>query len=171
MENEEKIIFQNEAAGIYTKDFFFVTGKILLQLAKRNQVPLLVAVVDIDDFEALTSEFGNATGEKLLELTTKLIEDHCRTSDLVAFMGKGQIGLIFYNITNVDAKNTLEVLREKVAKNTYLINNEERYMTVSIGGSIMQSRINAGAIEMVYEQACMAVETAQRKGKNCVVVY
>ena len=164
-------LFQNKQAGIYNKDFFFEAGKIIVQLAKRNQVPTLVALIDIDDFEMLNTSYGTVTADKILELTTELVIDRCRVSDLVAFLGDGKMGLIFYNITSADAKATLESLREIVANKEYLINDEKKQVTVSIGGTIMHSRTNSGGIEALYDQATIAVEAVRRKGSNGVMVY
>ncbi len=164
MDNTKPMIYQNEDTGIYSKDFFFAAGKILLQLAKRNQVPLLVAIVNINNLEDLNSEYGNNVGDKMLELITKITHDKFRDSDLIAYLGDAQIGIIFYNITSEVAKTTLEGLRDKLSNNIYNV-------TVSIGGTIMNSRTNSGSIDTAYKQACMAIETAQQKGKNSVVVY
>jgi len=164
-------LFQNKKVGIYNKDFFFEAGKIIVQLAKRNQVPTLVALIDIDDFEIINTSYGTATGEKILELTTELIMDRCRSSDLIAFIGDGKVGLVFYNITSVDAKTTLESLRETVSNNEYFINDEKKQITVSIGGTIMHSRTNSGGLDALYDQAIIAVEAVRRKGSNGVMVY
>jgi len=164
-------LFQNKKSGIYNKDFFFEAGKIIIQLAKRNQVPTLMALVDIDDFEMLNTFYGTDTGEKILEWTTELIIEQCRSSDLISFIGDGKVGLIFYNITSTNAKNILESLRERVSLNEYLINGEKKHITVSIGGTIMHSRTNSGCVDALYEQAAMAVEAVRRKGNNMVMVY
>lgn len=163
---KKNILFQDDLSGTYTKDFFFEAGKILLQLAKRNQVSLMVGVVKIDGFQDIDEKYN----EKITALTAEIIENKCRKSDLISYMGNGQIGLIFYNTTNANAKIALENIRAKVENSQYEINNKNIAVTVSIGGIAMHNLMTAGAITALYEQAENAVQNASKKG-NCVVVY
>lgn len=167
---KKNILFQDDLSGTYTKDFFFEAGKILLQLAKRNQVSLMVGVVEIDGFQDIDEKYNEKMSKKITALTAEIIENKCRKSDLISYMGNGQIGLIFYNTTNANAKIALENIRAKVENSQYEINNKNIAVTVSIGGIAMHNLMTAGAITALYEQAENAVQNASKKG-NCVVVY
>jgi diguanylate cyclase (GGDEF)-like protein len=162
--------FQNNATGIYTKDFFFEAGRILLQLAKRHQTAFMIAVVDVDNFNLLKEKHGSKIAYKILRLTAKIIGDQFRTSDIVADMEDGQIGVIFYNTSNVNAKIALEGLRKMVEESEYILNEEKIDVTVSIGASVMHNIMSARSVETLYEQAKIGVEIARSKGKNYVVV-
>jgi len=169
-QEEEKRKFQNESTGIYAKDFFFEAGRILLQLAKRHQTPFMIAVVEVDNFEELKRKNGDRIAYQILTLTAKIIGEKFRTSDIVADMEDGQIGVIFYNTSNVNAKTALEGLRKKIEGSQYILNEEKINVTASIGAVVMHNLISARTVETLYEQAKISVETAQKKGKNCVVV-
>jgi len=171
MNSSDYVLYHEQSVTIYKKGFFYEAGKIMVQLAKRNQIPLLVAVVEIDKLGDYDDTHGEGTADKLLELLTKMIVSKCRTSDLIAFMGEGRVGLVFYNITNVDAKNTLENLRQHIANNTFLINQEEKHIDIYIGGTIMHNQLNSGTIDSLFEQACIAVEALKKRGDNNVIVY
>ena len=169
-EEKQERNFQNKVTGIYTKDFFFEAGRILLQLAKRHQTPFMIAIVDVDNFKALEENYGNQIAYKILTLTAKIIGEKFRTSDIVADMEDGQIGVIFYNTSNVNAQIALEGLRKKVEKSQYIFNKEKINVTVSIGAVVMHNLMSARSVEVLYEQAKIGVEIAREKGKNCVVV-
>lgn len=171
MHSSDHVLYQEQSVTIYKKGFFFEAGKIMVQLAKRNQVPLLVAVVEINKLDTYDELYGEGTSEKLLELLTKMIVSKCRTSDLIASMGEGKVGLVFYNITNVNAKNTLESLRQYIANNNFLINQEEKHIDIYIGGTIMHNQLNAGTIDSLFEQANIAVEALRKRGGNSIIVY
>lgn len=171
MTDDQHIELHTEEATIYKRGFFFEAGKILVQLSKRNQIPTLVALAKIDNIDTYDTVYGVGTSEKILELVTKLIASKCRTSDVIASMGEGQIGLIFYNITKADAKKTLEGLSEAIANNIFLINQEEKHITVHIGGTIMQNRLNAGTIDSLYEQSTLALDAVKNKADGSVIVY
>ena len=169
-EEKQEKKFQNEATGLYTKDFFFEAGRILLQLAKRHQTAFMIAIVDVDNFKALEEKYGSQAAYKILTLTAKVIGEKFRNSDIVADMEDGQIGIIFYNTSNVNAKIALEGLRKRVEKSEYVFNEEKVNVTVSIGAVVMHNLMSARSVEILYEQAKIGVEIARDKGKNCVVV-
>jgi len=160
---------ESKLPRVYTKDFFFDAGAVLLQLAKRNQTPFMVATVKINDFNKINEEYGSKAAYEILELTTKLIADKCRTSDIVADMENGQTGIIFYNTTNTNAKIALTNVCEKVEQSTYTLNDTTLNMSVNIGGVVMHNLMSARSIEALYEQAKAALETT--KGTSSVVVY
>ncbi len=162
--------FQNEATNLYTKDFFFEAGKILLQLAKRHQTAFMLAVVEVDNFDTLKENYGSKVAYKILNLTANIIEDRFRTSDLVADMEDGQIGIIFYNTSSQNVKIALEALRKRVEESEYILNEKKIDVTVSIGASVMHHLRSARSIEVLYDQAKIGLEIAKDKGKNCVVV-
>jgi len=171
MNSSDHVLYQEQSVTIYKKGFFFEAGKIMVQLAKRNQVPLLVAVVEIDKLSTYDEQYGEGTADKLLELLTKMIVSKCRTSDLIASMGDGRVGVVFYNITNANAKKTLESLRQHIADNNFLINQEEKHIDIYIGGTIMHNQLNSGTIDSLFEQACIAVEALKKRGDNKIIVY
>lgn len=165
------ISLHTEEATIYKRIFFFEAGKILVQLAKRNEIPTLVALSEIDNIDIYDSEYGEGTSEKILELVTKLIASKCRTSDIIASMGEGKVGIIFYNITNANAKKTLETLSAEIEQHVFRINNDEKQVTVHFGGTIMQNRLNSGTIDSLYDQATIALESVHNKTDTRVIVY
>ena len=171
MTGDQYIELHAEETTIYKRGFFFEAGKILVQLAKRNQVPTLIALAEIDNIDTYDTLYGVGTSEKILELVTKLIASKCRTSDVIASMGEGKIGIIFYNITKVNAQKTLEGLSEAIANHIFLINQEEKHVTVHIGGTIMQNRLNSGTIDSLYEQATLALEAVKKRADGSVIVY
>ena len=162
--------FQNEKIGIYTKDFFFEAGRILLQLAKRHQEAFMIAMVEVDNFDEFKKTYGSTIAYKILTLTAKIIGEKFRTSDIVADMEDGQIGVIFYNTSHANVKIALEGLRKKVEESQYILNEEKLDVTVSIGASVMHNLGTSRTLDSLYEQAKIGVEIAKRRGKNCVVV-
>ena len=157
---------------IHTRDFFFEAGEILLQIAKRNKVPLLVATVTIDDFEKLHNEYEAKVVDDIFQFVIQKIQNKCRTSDIIANMGNGEIGLIFYNTTNVNSKLVFETIRAKIEENIYMFNEEIKVnLTVSIGGVVMHNLVSARTIDALYDQSKIALDTVQRKGKNGILVY
>jgi len=171
MNNSDYVLYQEQSVPIYKKGFFFEAGKIMVQLAKRNQISLLLAVVEIDKLNMYDEQYGEGTAEKLLELLTKMVVSQCRTSDLIASIGDGRLGIVFYNITHANAKNTLESLYHHITNNNFLVNQEKKHIDIYIGGTIMHNQLNAGTIDSLFKQACIAVKVLKERGDNKIIVY
>jgi len=171
MNNSDYVLYQEQSSLIYEKGFFYEAGKIMVQLARRNQIPLLLAVVEIDKMNIYDEQYGIGTTEKLLKLLTKKIVDRCRASDLITSIGNGRVGIIFYNITNANAKNTLTSLYQYITENSFLVNKETKHIDIHIGGTIMHNQLNSGTIESLFKEACIAVESLKERGNNKIIVY
>ncbi len=161
---KNNIIFQNDEKRVYSRSYFENTANILLQLAKRNQVSILLAIVNIDNMDSINDKYGHSIGDEIVELMTNAINDTSRKSDLVAYLGAHKIGIIFYNITQKVAEDKLKSISKIMAENIYNIET-------SIGGTVASSRISSGNFDVAYGQAVLAIEASQSKGSNCVTVY
>ena len=166
-----RMMMNNSDDVLCKKKFFFDAGKIMVQLAKRNQVSLLVAIVEIDNLATYDEKYGEGTANKLLELVSTIVTSKCRASDLITTIQDGKVGIVFYNITNANAKNTLESLYKHIENNDLFIKQADKQIDMYIGGTIMHNQLNGGTINSLFEQACIAVESLKKQGKNKVIVY
>jgi len=171
MKNEDNNIFLDPLTDIYTKVFFLEAGNKILQLASRNKVPLSLCIVDVDNLQVINEKYSHGIGNKILESITQTIQNNCRESDLIAYLGEGQMGLLLYNISGINTQTMLDGLRKKVEYSTYTLNQEKVHVTVSIGACIMHGQMNTKTLDAIYKQAYLAVNVAKENGKNRVSVY
>jgi diguanylate cyclase (GGDEF)-like protein len=167
----EKLSFTDNVAGIHNQYFFFESGTIILQLAKRNKVPLSMVVIDIDDLGELNEKYSYEISNKIIRSVAKTLKQKCRKSDLVSYLGDGRFGLLLYNISGINTNITLDTLRKKIEYNKYRIKNNTFNITASIGASVIHAQMNEDTLEVIYDKAYLATNAAKGKGKNCVVVY
>ena len=73
-----------------------------IQLAARENTPLLVLVTDIDDFKRINDTLGHPVGDILLKETAKKIRDSVRASDHVARIGGDEFILLLPRTTLVE---------------------------------------------------------------------
>lgn len=170
-EDTKDSTFIDTISGVYNEAFFLESGKSILQLAKRNNSPLSVCVIDIDDLEKINDTYGHDIGNKVIEAIAQKIRDNCRKSDLVGYFGEGKIGLVLYDASGINTKIMLDTLRQKIQRNTDFLKKEKLSVTVSIGACIVNPNISTDTLETPRAQAYEAIRSAKSQGKNCVVVY
>jgi diguanylate cyclase (GGDEF)-like protein len=163
--------FADNVSGINDQSFFFESGTIILQLAKRNKVPLSMAVIDIDNLGELNEKYSYEISNKIIRSVAKTLKEKCRTSDLLGYLGEGRFGLLLYNISGVNTNITLDIIRKKIEYNKYRIKNSTFNITASVGATVIHTQMNEETLEGIYDKAYLATNAAKEKGKNCVVVY
>ena len=66
-----------------------------LELAKRNNERMTVALGDIDHFKQINDSFSHAIGDEVLRRVAHLLSDRCRKTDIVARYGGEEFLLCF----------------------------------------------------------------------------
>ena len=170
MEKDE-LLFKDELTGIYIKDYFFETGSYLLTLATRSKVPLSICVVGIDHLSRINERFGHDVGDEVLKTIAEAIGVKCRKSDLIGYLGSGNIGLVLYDISGVNTDLVLNGLRKKIENVVSGLDYPKLKATVSIGACVMQGELDKEKLEVVYNRAYLALKSAKEAGRNRVAIF
>jgi len=159
-------------SAIHTEPFFEESGTLLHELAKRNQVPLSLALIDIDNLGHINETYGMDYGDKLIEKTAEAISINCRKSDLVGYLGEGKFALILYNITGINADLMLNTLRQKLdhSLNSDDEDSSENKKSVSIGATMIYTHSDTETLDTLYDKAFLATNRAKSSGKDRVVI-
>lgn len=84
-------------------------------VALRDSRPLLVAVVDVDDFKGYNDRYGHAAGDACLRAVSEVLAQCARRgADLVGRVGGEEFAMAWYGIKPTDAEAALERLRMQV---------------------------------------------------------
>ncbi|MEY2632338.1 MAG: hypothetical protein RIR00_992 [Pseudomonadota bacterium] len=134
--------------------------------AQRHQIPLCVALLDIDNFKKLNDAYGHSTGDAALIHLTNVIRDTLRPQDSVARYG-GEEFIILLPETDLNAgQAALTRLQRELTKTFFLHNNEKLLITFSAGVTQMRDEDNQ---QQAIERADQAMYEAKKSGKNRVV--
>lgn len=87
----------------------------LFALAQREQRPIMVAMIDIDDFKAYNDRFGHGQGDACLRQVSDAIRTASRRgTDLVARVGGEEFAVVWYGVGEDRVAWGMERLRERV---------------------------------------------------------
>lgn len=139
----------------------------------RNEVPVAVVLLDIDNFKQYNDNFGHSSGDECIKKVTKEIHDATRRkTDLAARIGGEEFLVFLTGVTEETAMNWALRLQESIERLSiqHAPNNFTDRVTVSIG--IQCGRIKRGEenIQRLQDTADRELYNAKDNGKACVSI-
>jgi len=132
---------------------------------RRYRNPLSLAMVDIDHFKKVNDTFGHVCGDDVLLQLATILKNESRETDFVARYG-GEEFIIILPETHINhATKAINIIRQKIASTAFVLNEEKRNITVSVGVAEFE---DDDAIESVINRADIALYRAKEKGRNNV---
>jgi diguanylate cyclase (GGDEF)-like protein len=138
------------------------------KLAKRNNKPIALLVIDIDDFKVVNDTFGHDAGDNALVMVAQVITSSIRESDMVARFGGEEFVIALLETEFTDAFAFSDKLRKKIEANYFSTEKNQQNLTVSIGLSAWKAEQKA-EFNDVFRAADRALYKAKEAGKNQVV--
>ena len=98
--------------------------------ARRDNLPLTIAYVDVDHFKEINDKLGHVVGDKVLVTAAQTMLTHIRQTDAVARIGGDEFALVLPNTRQESAK----ILLDKLSVMLMAKMKEKRWpVTFSIG--------------------------------------
>lgn len=145
--------------------------KTLIPLALREGMNIGVLLINIDRFQAVNDEHGDAFGDRFLKLYADTIKHNIRSSDIAVRFGGAEFLVL---LINVDTEERTMMLAEKIKETlaqTFLLspNGDQFKKTVCIGVSMFPE--DSQDINEIVKNADIALNEAQSLGRNTVFRY
>lgn len=141
-----------------------------LAVARRNQAPLSVLMLDVDHFKGLNDKFGHAGGDRVLREIASAVQGQLRAQDLAGRLGGEEFLILLPYSTAAAAAHTAERLRQAVHEIDCLQRCKlPTSISVSIGGAQFKALKHLDADSLVHE-ADQALYRAKASGRNRVVM-
>lgn len=137
-----------------------------LNLSRRYNKNLSVALIDIDDFKFVNDTYGHDIGDVVLVEIAKLIRSSLRNTDIVGRYGGEEFLIIFPETAIQEAVLISERIRLSVQTKQIVVNDIRLKVTVSIGVSAYGVNGNE-EIELI-KAADVSLYRAKKSGKNRV---
>lgn len=151
---------------LHTKEFFNDALNREVEVFYRDQSPLCLIMMDIDDFKEINDHFGHLKGDEVLVTVGKIIKTYIRKVDISARYGGEEFVVIMPHCVIDDAKKIAERIRLEIEQNRFF---DDVKITVSAGVSYMSKATNSK--ERLIEYADIALYESKANGKNQVSVY
>lgn len=136
----------------------------------RKGENLSLLFLDIDYFKKINDTYGHSSGDIILKDLAAILKDTSRGFDIVSRNGGEEFSVLLVDCSATNAVSIAERIRKNVENNKFYISKEVSIcITISIGVSTYPSTTND--IDMLVENADLALYQAKRTGRNKVVLY
>ncbi|WP_438971021.1 sensor domain-containing diguanylate cyclase [Methylophaga sp.] len=163
--NLEHLANTDELTGIWNRRAFIAESEKELQRAFRNERPICLLMMDIDDFKLINDEFGHDVGDQALKHFSHGIMAIKRSYDIFGRIGGEEFAVLLPETKQVEAVRLAKRICEKVSNLFFHTQQKNVQITVSIGVYQLTSH---DSIFSALSKADKLLYNAKRAGKNQV---
>ncbi len=155
--------------GLANRTLFMDRLSHLMTLRKSNKQYSAVLFIDLDHFKEINDTFGHSTGDKILKLVSKSLQNVIRKEDTLSRHGGDEFTILLEKInTPLDAANIAQHVLDTL-KTPFTIEDHQFYITTSIGITIAPDDSNDP--ETLVRFADIAMYKAKENGRNSYTFY
>ncbi|WP_432798226.1 diguanylate cyclase [Poriferisphaera sp. WC338] len=141
--------------------------------AIRNEEDIACLMIDLDGFKALNDTLGHPTGDRMLQLTARVLERFVRKSDIAGRFGGDEFVLLLPNTDQFTAHQVAQRIKETFEEEVAHVLDGEQFcvrLSMSLGLTTLE-KCEAKTPQQLISFADQALYTAKKAGKTQIVVY
>jgi diguanylate cyclase (GGDEF)-like protein len=157
--------------GVYNHRHFQEALQKELGRAERQNRPLTVLMLDIDDFKSVNDRYGHPVGDAILQRIVAEIRSEIRADmDLLARYGGEEFAVILPETPPGQAAEVAERIRRRIDERLFRPPESDEILRVTVSIGLATFPSDAGTKRELIERADAALYRAKRGGKNAVAV-
>jgi len=161
--------FHDRLTGLANRALFRDRLEHALARRNRNQHPVAVLLLDLDDFKVVNDSLGHAAGDRLLVLVAERLRSRLRASDTTARLGGDEFAVLLDDPAAADeAMRVAERLIEALAS-PYQLDGRELFVRASIGVALA-AQTGQPADELLRD-ADMAMYAAKAQSRGGYQIF
>lgn len=135
-----------------------------ISLAMHSNVPLSIAMIDIDNFKMINDTYGHAAGDTILVKVAESLHESTRSSDYIFRYGGEEFLIVLVETTKTEAYSIIERLRKRIQEKSIHIQKDDSVtVTISAGVAVYNGHPD---YECLIKVADDALYQAKANGKN-----
>ncbi len=174
MELFEKILKaskEDAKTGLYNSKYFFEILKNEINKAKRNDFPLSILFLDIDNFKEYNDKHGHAAGDQLLLHIAEVIKQLIRGEDVAARFGGDEFVIMLTYNKKDDAYVVANRILKEVKKQPLSFDKGLKYYNGSLSIGISSYPVDTETPDELMKKADIALYNAKKDSKNKIFCY
>ncbi len=149
--------------GVRNRRYFIELVNMEINRARRYEHPFTVVCIDLDNFKTVNDCFGHSTGDILLRLVARTIQQNIRVTDTVARLGGDEFAILLPEA----GRNVAEAILEKVRKiNLDIMRRHGWPVTLSIG--VVTFTSPPSTLDETLRISDQLMYSAKNNGKNSI---
>ena len=158
---ERELARVDDLTKVATRLALYEFAEVELNRARRFQLPMTLAYIDLDSFKEVNDRSGHAAGDRVLITVARHMRRSIRQTDLVARMGGDEFALI---LPNTGTNAALAVLDKLLTTLTRSMRLNRWPVTFSVG---VVTFLNAPySVEQMVQRADEIMYSVKQTGKN-----
>lgn len=135
----------------------------------RADLPLTIAIIDLDRFRQLNEAHGHPFGDAILRWVADLLRESVRNTDLVARLAGERFGVAFLDSEHPALVSRLEALRREVAEVQIHRTGLPEPVRLTVSAGLARFPREGTRVEEVMGTALERLHAAKRAGRDRVV--
>jgi diguanylate cyclase (GGDEF)-like protein/putative nucleotidyltransferase with HDIG domain len=162
----------DQRTGLFNHSYFEEKMDEYLKQAREQNVPLSLAMIDLDDFKKYNDAFGHPQGDRLLNFFGGIVKEECEFHKLFAARyGGEEFSIIMPEYTKDKAKAFIDGLRKKINDTPFEGVDVFPHGCISFSAGIIEANQESYDKNQLIDWADRAMYVAKSKGKNTVSIY
>ena len=150
--------------GLANRRAFLDRGELEVRRAQRNEAPLSVMFIDLDNFKLVNDTHGHEVGDELLRGFGEILRGSIRATDLAARLGGDEFAVVLPETTGTEAIRVSEKLKAQAAATLAGLN-----LPVSLSIGIATFNREPPPFEAALRCADHLMYEVKEAGKNAIL--
>lgn len=163
----EQLAMTDYLTNLYNRRYFMQRGVEEFKRARRNNQPLGLLMLDIDQFKKVNDTYGHDTGDMALQQVAATLKSSLREIDILGRIGGEEFAVLLPNTSLHDAVLLAERVQQVMAGTPIETLRSPLFITISIGVAIATDEISR--IDDLLRTADTFMYQAKSDGGNRVV--
>jgi len=160
-------LMYDSLTDVYSRTYVLEALADRLAEFRRDEKPLAVALLDLDDFKAINDTWGHQVGDRVLREAAAAIQASTREHDVLGRYGGEEFLLVLSGTTGELAVAIAERIRTGLGRHRFRVEGRELGATVSIGVTAAE---RGDSVADLIGRADRAVYQAKSEGRNRTVL-
>jgi len=130
---------------------------------EREDMPLALGLLDVDDFKKLNDSLGHTAGDVALKALAEKVLQSLRPGDMVARYGGEEFVVMLPNTPLTEAQQVLTRLQRSLTAGLFMHEGKSVFVTFSAGVTLYRP---GERLDEALDRSDMALYEAKRTGKN-----
>ncbi len=159
--------------GAYNRSYFDSTFEREFILSAQHNLPLTIALIDLDHFKNVNDQYGHLVGDSILIAAVRAIFGQIRQDDILSRFGGEEFALILPGSTLTSAAKLLLRIKNSVAEVRYKL-DIHRFVKVTVSMGVaanMDGEMRFERPEDLIKAADLALYAAKHAGRNQIVEW
>jgi diguanylate cyclase (GGDEF)-like protein len=165
----EKMSLTDSLTGLSNRRAIERITRSELQRRTRISTPLTLALIDIDHFKSVNTNYLLPGGDHVLIWLSGVLQNSIRGLDSLGRIGGEEFLVVAPNTDSTGAVVLAERLRENVASGSTVYNGQNIQLTISLGLAVVDANVTV-AHDLLRECAAAALKEAKESGRNRAVI-